>query len=190
VNWTPHLSWPQNDSMTKCVALLRGIAPSNPAMRNENLRRVVADLGYDSVETVISSGNVLFETGRDDLREIEAEMERAWPSQLGFTSTTIIRSRAQLEKLVEASPCGDLEHGPGSYLLATFFKDAVAVSFELPYQPPDKPYRLHALVDNTLFSVIDTTGKTPDLMSWLEREFGKEISSRTWKTVDRLLARM
>lgn len=176
--------------MAKCVALLRGIGPSNPAMRNENLRRVVEDLGYERVETVISSGNVLFETERGDLKAIEDEMERAWPEQLGFTSTTIIRTSAQLAKLVEANPFGDLEHGPGSYLLVTFYKNPTAMSFELPYQPPEKPYRLHAMVDNTLFSVIDTTGKTPDLMSWLERQYGKEISSRTWKTVNRLLARM
>lgn len=176
--------------MAKCVALLRGIGPSNPAMRNENLRRVVEDLGYERVETVISSGNVLFETERGDLKAIEDEMERAWPEQLGFTSTTIIRTSAQLAKLVEANPFGDLEHGPGSYLLVTFYKNPTAMRFELPYQPPEKPYRLHVMVDNTLFSVIDTTGKTPDLMSWLEKQYGKEISSRTWKTVNRLLARM
>lgn len=176
--------------MVKCVALLRGIGPSNPAMRNENLRSVVEDLGFEGIETVISSGNVLFETERDDLREIESEMERAWPEYLGFNSTTIIRSREQLEKLVGANPFGDLEHGPGSYLLVTFFKNPVVVGSELPYRPPGKPYRLHALVDNTLFSVIETTGKTPDLMSWLEGQYGKEISSRTWNTVNRLLARM
>jgi len=45
--------------------------------------------------------------------------------------------------------------------------------------------------DRTLFSVIDTTGgQTPDLMTWLDRTFGREISSRTWKTVHRILARM
>jgi uncharacterized protein (DUF1697 family) len=176
--------------MTKCVALLRGIGPSNPAMRNENLRQVVQDLGFRNVETVISSGNVLFETDRDDLKEIGAEIERAWPEQLGFTSTTIIKSREELEKLVEADPYGDLEHGAGSYLLVTFFKNPTATSFEFPYRPRDKPYRLHAKIDDTLFSVIDTTGKTPDLMSWLEKQYGKEISSRTWKTVNRLLARM
>ncbi|HEX6301377.1 MAG TPA: hypothetical protein VF148_12990 [Acidimicrobiia bacterium] len=50
-----------------------------------------------------------------------------------------------------ANPYGDLAHGPGSYLLVTFFKNPTAVSFAFPYQPRDKPYRLHAMVDNTLF---------------------------------------
>ena len=48
-----------------------------------------------------------------------------------------------------------------------------------------------AAADRVIFSVIDTTtGKTPDLMSWLDRTFGREVSSRTWKTVHRILAAM
>jgi uncharacterized protein (DUF1697 family) len=177
--------------MTRYVALLRGIGPSNPAMRNENLRRVVLELGHSNVETVISSGNVIFDSERTDLAVIEGEMEAAWSEKLGFTSTTIIRSRDQIERLVKARPYGDLEHGPSSYLLVTFFKRSPDVGFDLPYQPPDKPYELVAMVDDALLSVTNnTTGKAADLMTWLETRFGKEISSRTWLTVNRLLERM
>jgi uncharacterized protein (DUF1697 family) len=177
--------------MTRYAALLRGIGPSNPAMRNENLRRVVEELGHHNVRTVISSGNVLFESERGDVAALEEEMEAAWPEFLGFTSTTIVRSREQLERLWEAKPYGNLEHGPGTYLLVTFFKHPPTVAFELPYRPPDRPYEILAVVDGTLFSVVDnTTPKTPDLGSWLEKEFGKEISSRTWLTLRRLLAKM
>jgi hypothetical protein len=39
--------------------------------------------------------------------------------------------------------------------------------------------------------VIDlTSAKTPDLMIWLEKKFGKEITTRTWKTVERILNAM
>jgi uncharacterized protein (DUF1697 family) len=176
--------------MTRYAALLRGIGPSNPAMRNENLRRIVEELGHRNVQTVISSGNVLFDSERDDVAAIEEEMEAAWPELLGFKSTTIVRSKEQLEALWEANPYGDLEHGPATYLLVTFFKHPLNVAFELPYQPPDKRYEIVAAIDDTLFSVVDTTAKTPDLMSWLETDHGKEISSRTWLTVKRLLAKM
>jgi hypothetical protein len=40
-------------------------------------------------------------------------------------------------------------------------------------------------------SVIDLTGsKTPDLMVWLEKQFGKQITMRTWKTVGRILGKL
>jgi hypothetical protein len=39
--------------------------------------------------------------------------------------------------------------------------------------------------------VIDlTSAKTPDLMRWLEKEFGKEITTRTYKTVQRILKKL
>ena len=79
--------------MTEYVALLRGISPLNPNMRNEKLRGVFTRLGFKNVRTVITSGNVLFETEARNMRQLEASIEKALPQQLGFTSTVIIRSR-------------------------------------------------------------------------------------------------
>jgi uncharacterized protein (DUF1697 family) len=49
--------------MTQYVALLRGIAPSNPNMANSKLRGVARDRA-DEVQTVTSSGNLFFERNR------------------------------------------------------------------------------------------------------------------------------
>ncbi len=173
------------------VAFLRGIGPANPAMRNENLRRVAEELGHRNVQTVIASGNLLFESDRDDPAALEAELEAAWPEKLGFRSTTIVRSREQIERLVAADPYEGREHGRTSYLLATFFKHPPETELELPMEPLGEAFRVVAMVDDTLFSVTDTTVTgTLDVMGWLERQFGKEISSRTWKTLERILAKM
>ena len=57
--------------MIKYVALLRGIGPGNPNMRNDKLRSVFEKLGFSNVKTVISSGNVLFESLLKNVNEIE-----------------------------------------------------------------------------------------------------------------------
>jgi hypothetical protein len=45
--------------------------------------------------------------------------------------------------------------------------------------------------DRIICSVVDLTRtKTPDLMRWLEKEFGREITTRTWRTVGRILKKM
>lgn len=177
--------------MANYVALLRGIGPGNPNMRNERLRAVVEEAGFEDVQTVISSGNILFSSDRTDTGATEDELEAAWPIKLGFNSTTIVRSQSQLAGLVAADPYQGLEHGRENYLLVTFCKEPPELDWNPPYQPPGKPFRLEALVDGTIFSVADTTGgPTGDLMSWLEKRLGKGISSRTWKTVGRILSRM
>jgi uncharacterized protein (DUF1697 family) len=177
--------------MPQYVALLRGIMPSNPNMHQAKLKKVLEYLGFRNVVPVISSGNVIFESPSTDPAALEDRIEAAWPKRLGFTSTTIIRSRAELERLVALDPYKDLEHGKASYLLVTFLKRRQKLPFTLPHQPGDGPWRLVSKADRTLFSVIDTTGgQTPDVMTWLDRTFGREISSRTWKTVHRILAKM
>jgi uncharacterized protein (DUF1697 family) len=173
--------------MIKYIAFLRGIGPGNPNMRNNRLRAVFEEIGFSNVRSVISSGNIIFETRRTNILEIETEIERALFEKLGFRTTAIIRNEAQIQKLVTANPFGDRIHGADLYLLATFTKNPLKLQFKLPYQPPGKPYELISAIDDTLFTVTDNTlAKTPDVMVWLEKQFGKGISSRTWNTTLRI----
>jgi len=176
---------------TQYVALLRGIAPSNPSQSNANLRRVCESLGFANVHTVISSGNVVFETESSDPSLIESELENAWIERLGFESTTILRSREDLEGLVALEPFGDREHGPETYLLTSFAKSRLNHERDFPYQPEGKDYWVVSATDRELFTVSDTVhSQTPDVMNWVESRFGKEVTSRTWLTVFRVLKRM
>lgn len=177
--------------MNRYVAFLRGIGPSNPNMRNENLMAVAESLGFDNVQTFISSGNLLFDSEIEDTAALEAMLETEWPAQLGFQSRTLIRSQTELEWLVELAPFGDRTHGPETYLLATFSKGPLEVGFDLPYQPPGRDLWVVNATQQEVFIVTDTTSRsTPDVMAWLEKEFGRDISSRTWLTVHRVLKKM
>lgn len=175
----------------KYIAFLRGIGPGNPNMQNAKLRGVFEDLGFTSVQSIISSGNIIFETDRTDVKVMETELEAAWPLELDFTSTTIIRSESQLKKLLNLQPFQRLTHNQSSYLMVTFGKHPLEIPFKLPHHTPGKPYTLRGATKHELFTVTDNTQvKTTDLMTWLEKQFGKEITSRTWLTVERIAARL
>ena len=151
-------------------------------MHGSKLKSVLEELGFGNVQTLLSSGNVLFETDSQDVTAMESRIEEAWPVKLGFNSTTIIRSQAQLQALVECDPYEGAEHNRQSYLLVTFFK-------RRPAGLKENYYEVKGV--NALCSVIDTTAaKTPDFMAKLERQFGKDITSRTWNTVLRVLKKM
>lgn len=174
--------------MTTYIALLRGIAPTNPNMRNEKLRGVFEQLGFTNIRTVISSGNVIFESPSPRVKQLEAGIEKAVSEELGFNSTTIIRSKNQIQRFVDANPFHGMTHSQTSYLNVTFLKQKTTVDLTFPYNVKDRAYRLLGMYDGAICSVIDmTSSKTPDLMIWLEKQFGKEITTRTWKTVERIL---
>lgn len=153
----------------KYVALLRGIGPGNPNMTSVKFKEFFESLGFDNVSTVISSGNIVFEAGETDEKALEDKIEENLPKKLGFSRITIIRSQNDLKKLSAKNPFKEVLDEKPNYLLVTFFKDRRA---EL------------ATVVNS-----DTT-KTPDFMAKLDREYNKAITSRTWKTVGRILKAM
>jgi uncharacterized protein (DUF1697 family) len=173
------------------VALLRGIGPLNPNMRNENLRGVFESLGFRNIQTVISSGNVVFDADWRDVSALEARIEEAWPEQLGFRSTTIIRTCDQMLDLVAKNPFGDRADTPATSLQATFLKREPDVDLEVPYAPDAGDYTIVAVDDRVICSVVDLTGsRTPDLMRWLEKMLGTVITTRTWKTVHRIVRKL
>lgn len=175
--------------MTRYVALLRGIAPVNPAMRNDRLRSVAESLGFTDVRAVISSGNLVFTADPAPVERLEQALERAWPEQLGFESTSIVLTRDDLADIAEHHPFGDRRHGPASYLTVTFTKGLPSADVPLPHTSPDGAYTVLGTRGRAIFATTDTTAaKTPDLMGWLERQYGKGITTRTMKTVERLLA--
>lgn len=150
----------------KYVALIRGVGPGTPNMHSLPLTKFFEELGFKNVKTVISSGNVVFENSETDNEKLEESIEKELPKKLGFFRTTIVRSEEQLKNIIAKDPFKGVKDEKPNYLLVTFFKDG----------------------KEELSSVINLDeGKTPDFMTKLEKEYGKEITSRTWKTVNRIL---
>lgn len=167
--------------------LLRGMGPGDPVFNNRTICRCLEELGYSNVRSLQASGNYLFETDETDTATLETSIEAAIEQAVGFRRAAIVRSSDQIANLINHDPFNGMAHSNGSYLLVTFIKQPRQPDFALPYQPPGKPYEIIAAKDDMLFSVTDnTTGKTTDLMVWLERQFGKEITSRTWNTMQRV----
>lgn len=156
----------------------------NPNMRNEKLRRLFEELGFANVKSVISSGNIIFGSPMTDSAKLEAIIEAALPKKLDFTSTTIVRSLNDLQILNKDNPFNGYEHSPKNSLNVTFLKHVPSRRhiFE------GRGYRFLRITDREICSVIDTTSsKTPDYMAKVEKLYGKQITTRTWKTVERII---
>jgi uncharacterized protein (DUF1697 family) len=143
--------------------------PMNPNMRNEKLRGVFGELGFESVQTVISSGNVIFASSSKSITLLETTIEKALTARLGITSKVIVRSKKELEKIIHSNPFDGKKHDRTSYLVVTFMKQ--------------KP--------REVFTALDLTQtKTPNFMTQIEKKYGKDITTRTWMTVDRIYKKM
>ena len=177
--------------MPSYVALIRGIGPGDPRKSNESLRGVLTELGFGGVRSVISSGNVLFEADSTDTDALGDHIEAAWPLRRGFSATTVVRSREQLVEVLAGNPFAAEPHGPQTYQLVTFFKHPTELGVALPYRPQDAPFVVDGYRHGAQFSLTDTTSAGGlDVMGWIERSFGKQNTSRTPRTVQRIIDRL
>ena len=174
------------------VSLLRGIAPSGHNMSNGHLRGVHQRLGFTDVGSVIASGNITFTAPDADAAALEARIEAALTAELGLSSRVLVRSLPQLRALLDADPFVGLEHTPSTYLTATFVRGAVPAGALDAHADPTTHLLGHHAGAGAILAVTDNDerGAAQRYMAWLERSFGKAITTRSWLTVGRIAAKL
>lgn len=174
---------------TPYAAFLRGIGPGDPRKSNESLRRVFEKLGFDNVRSFISSGNILFESAEMDTARLERLIEGGFRDQLAIEVPAFVRSRKEIEGFLARKAFGQLQHGKSTYLTVTLLRTAnrkhgISLtdknSDSLRVVSYDVGFRAVCAVTDT------TASKSADFMVWLERELGKDITTRTQNTLERL----
>lgn len=109
--------------MTTYVALLRGINVGKAKrVSMADLRRLLVDLGYENVATILMSGNAVFTTAsaRNEAalaKEIEAAIER----RLTMDVRVFVRGVAKVRKAVDGNPFPEHASKDPSRLAIAFF---------------------------------------------------------------------
>ena len=110
--------------MTVRVGFLRAVNLGKRKVEMARLKAVAEGLGYGDVWTYINSGNVVFDA-KGAARHLEKAMEKALEAEFGFECTTFVRTAAELEKTLAATP---FDVGGGDTHFVTFLKKAPSAS--------------------------------------------------------------
>jgi uncharacterized protein (DUF1697 family) len=104
----------------RSVALLRGINVGRAKrIAMADLRRVVEDLGYGGVKTLLNSGNVVFETG-GGRQDHAARIGKAVEAKLGVSSRVTVVSARELAGILRDDPLVTIADDPSRALVAVF----------------------------------------------------------------------
>jgi len=162
------------------AAFLRGVMPTNASMTE--LRRAFEAAGYDNVKTVLGSGNVVFDSRATAVPALEKKVEAAIEKGLGKRFLAIVRPVEELRRLLEGDPYSGRVN-PAAKRIVTFVRGPVA-ALELPIQR-DGATLLH-LDKDVLFSAYLPTPKGPVFMALIEKAVGKDQTTRTWQTIEKV----
>src|SRR6185295_5886862 len=133
---------------------------------------------------VLGSGNVVFRTASRSLPAIEKRAEDFMRKQLGRSFMTIVRPIEALRGLLDSDPYRGHTLPPGSKRVVTFLR-ANAPRIALPAEKDGA--RIYSVRGAEVFSAYVSSPKGPVFMALLERTFGKDVTTRTWDTVTKIV---
>jgi uncharacterized protein (DUF1697 family) len=169
--------------MARYAALLRGVSPMNCKM--PELKMALEQAGFTDVKTVISSGNAVFTVRKASEESLQKRCEAAFGKYLIKPFMTIVRSIDDLEALIASNPYKGFERPANAKRDVTFLRTAPR---SMPKLPVDlRGARICTIEDRVVFSFHVPQDMDPAFMELIEKTFGKDVTTRTWETVERIV---
>ena len=173
---------------TRFVVLLRGVnVGKGNRVPMAEFKALLEGLGYQSVVTVLNSGNAVFSSAERSAAKHSLSIAAALEQSLGFGVATVVKSGAEFATVVAANPLTvpDSDH---SRFLVAFAPDSTALQGLQPLaqlaQLPErfvigkKAAYLHC-ANGILESKVGAA---------LLGKAGKSVTTRNWATVLKLVA--
>lgn len=170
------------------IALLRAI---NVAGRNtvsmSALRDMLADLGFTGAQSLLQSGNLVFEAAGPPPTDLERMLEAETEARLGLRVDYIVRRASEWPDIIAANPFpGEAARDPG-HLVVMFMKEAP--------DPQDVETLCTAITGPETVQVAgrqlyivypDGIGRSKLTGAVIERQVKGRGTARNWNTVLRL----
>lgn len=104
--------------MSRYFAFLRAINVGGHTVKMTELRELFEALEFTDVETFIASGNVIFDSPVEHIRELEQQIETHLHQSLGYPVATFLRSIPELARIARHEPfqASEFESGAGLYI--------------------------------------------------------------------------
>jgi uncharacterized protein (DUF1697 family) len=170
--------------MPAYAAFLRGVMPFNCKM--PDLKRAFEAAGFTEVRTVLGSGNVVFTARAASESALEKKAEAAMKQSMGRSFPTIVRSISALKEMLAGDPYKGYRLKPGAKRVVTFLREKPKAGMKLPAEVTGA--RILAFDGREVFTVYvrDAGAKGPVFMQLIEKTFGKDVTTRTWETIQKI----
>jgi uncharacterized protein (DUF1697 family) len=173
------------DAQYRFVALLRGVNVGGRTLPMQQLRDLVTSLGHTDVATYIQSGNVLFGSGRGDRDAIAGEIRAAIKATVGHEVTVVLRTPAELERVIAANPFAD--RGETRSLHVTFLADPPAAETLERLDAAERVADEYHVTDLEIYVwCLTGYGRTVLTNEFFERRLKVAATTRNWRTVTTL----
>ena len=154
-------------------------------------RKMLEKLKFKNNVTILNSGNARFDADVDDPDKLEDQIAVNLEKTFGFPVPTIIRDAETIRQLHEDDPFRGVAVTKDIRLYVSLLKQDVDADLKLPWTSKDGSFRIVEKRDKMVLSILDlAVSKTPKAMDALEKNYGKDITTRNWKTIVRVMGKL
>ncbi len=176
--------------MTRYLAFLRGVNLGKRQTKSADLKAVFESLGFDGVKTLITSGNVLFETGAS--KSLKVKIETALEEHFGFKIGVILRSLDDLKAMIATKPFAKADPKTDATYHVLLF--AEPMTSKPAIAPVKDDYEAARIDDDAIFFIAykkpDGTylgrSKLADALKPIEK--AHLVTMRNWNTIEKAAA--
>jgi uncharacterized protein (DUF1697 family) len=174
------------------LALFRGInVGKSKRIPMAELRTLFGALGFGDVATVVNSGNVVFTGSGIAPGPAGVRIREAVRGEFGVDAHVTVLPAAELERIVAEDPFGEAATDPARYLVGFLAQDPAFEDPRVTLAPlAARDWSPEALVLGRRAAYLWTPPGVADsaLFKELNRTLGERITTRNWRTVQKLLA--
>jgi uncharacterized protein (DUF1697 family) len=150
-------------------------------LKMAELKLSLEKAGFAKVKTLLSSGNVAFDSKMRSVASIEKWIETALEKEFGRTYHTVVRSTKELSELIECDPYREYQLPADAKRVVTF-----ARHLDKPRQPLPivrEGAQILSVTRREAFSAYVPGPHGPVFMELIKATFGADQTTRTWETV-------
>lgn len=172
------------------ISLLRGVNVGGKVVRMQQLKSLYESLGLTDVTTYIQSGNVLFKANRLALPALSKTIGATIEKSVGFPVAVIIRTPAEMGKVIKANPFIRRKGIDEIRLYVTFLNSRPSQALVESLKPLAATSKdEYEFVGNEIhLHCPNGYGKTLLSNTFFEKHLQVNATTRNWKTVNTLFA--
>ena len=175
--------------MPRYVALFGSINVGRNRLKMADLRAAFEGEGFTNVETVVASGNVLFDHEERPEVGLEEKLTLMMRHKFGMDSVALVRSRAALAAAIAENPFG--ADGEENFVHTLFLDGPVDPDgFARLEKDRTGPERLAAGDRALHIDYVAGAGESRLVGAFIERRMGSRGTARNLRSMKRILAKM
>jgi uncharacterized protein (DUF1697 family) len=170
-----------------CLALIRGVNVGGKVLSMERLRETLTAAGFANVSTYIQSGNIIFRVARGTPEKSSKKIEELIRNKFDLDVSVIVRTSAELQRIIAANPFISETGIDESRLHVTFLARSPArVAIQALAAIPAGADRFHHAGTEIYLHCPNGYGKTKLSNNVIERVLAVRATTRNWNTVRKL----